>query len=498
MVRIKKGNTKTIDSFLRLMGLQSDGNQKGNKGRGAAQRRLQFLGGVCLLLVGLLGAVHLCFPAKSAVVSDRVARHAKKLRRKMLKGKGASFGQEEIIDLILQGNLNLVDIKFDRRALSRADDDVYEGATGIFCHLNFAAHKKDPSGVPMFRDMVGKSPMCEGEYDENNPEDNRDDVPRGKVRFDLKEIADMARQSDKYGDYPHTKNLDLKGVVFHESRCGSTLVANSLIAMNPVKHRVYSESAPPIAALKVCGQAVDGDEEESPCSIDQGAKILRDVMFLMGRSSDSKEERYFFKIQSAGTQNLAIFRRAFPATPWIFVYRDPVQVMMSHFAQGSRSAVCLRSRRKPPRILQRLARKRGYTALEEGQDDASGSDDKEKDLESMGPHEYCAAHLATLTETAADHIHQSSGLGRPVNYANLPHILYEQILPAWDVPVSETEKENIQKISGVYSKGRGDMKGEWHEDSEKKEAMASPEVQEAAKIFLQRSFDQLEKIASRY
>lgn len=498
MVRIKKSDTKSIDSFLRFMGLQSDGNQKGNKGHGAAQRRLQFLGGMCMLLVCLLGAVHLCFPARSAVVSQGVAQHARKLRRKMLKGKGASFSQEEIIDFILQGKLNLVDIKVDKRKLSRADDDSYEGVTGIFCQLNFAAHKKDPSGVPMFRDMVGKSPMCEGDYDEKNPEDNRDDVPRGRVRFDLKEIADMARQADKYGDFPYTKNLDLKGVVFHESRCGSTLVANSLIAMNPVKHRVYSESAPPITALGTCAQAIDGDEEESPCSIDQGAKVLRDVMFLMGRSSDSKEERYFFKIQSAGTQKIAIFRRAFPATPWIFVYRDPVQVMMSHFAQGSRSAVCLRSRRNPPRILQRLARKRGYTPLEEGEDDGSGSDDRESELESMGPHEYCAAHLATLTETAVEHIHHSSGLGRPVNYANLPHILYEQILPAWGVDVSETEKENIEKVSGVYSKGRGDKKGEWHEDSEKKEAMASPEVQEASKIFLQWSYDQLEKMANRY
>ena len=115
----------------------------------------------------------------------------------------------------------------------------------------------------------------------------------------------------------------------------------------------------------------------------------------------------------------------------------------------------------------------------------------------MGPYEYCAAHLATLTETAADHIHQSAGLGRAVNYVNLPQILYEKILPAWGVSVSDTEIENIQKISGMYSKGRGSMKKEWHEDSEKKEAMASPEIQEASKIFLGESFARLEKLASQ-
>lgn len=337
--------------------------------------------------------------------------------------------------------------------------------------------------------------MCDGEYDETSDKDNQGDIPRGRIEINLKELAETARQADNDGLYPYAKNLELTGVVFHESRCGSTLVANSLIAMNPVKHRVYSESAPPISALNVCARALDGDED-SPCTVDQGAQILRDVMYFMGRSQDSKEERYFFKIQSAGTKAIKVFRRAFPAVPWLFVYRDPVQVMMSHFANGVRSANCLRSKSNPPRLLQRLARRRGYYAKG---GEASGDDESdvaEMNLEEMGPYDFCAAHLATLTETAADHIHQSAGLGRAVNYVSLPDILYEKILPAWGVTVSEAEIENIQKISGVYSKGRGKMKGEWHEDSEKKEAAASPEIQQASETFLGESYDRLEKLAS--
>lgn len=348
----------------------------------------------------------------------------------------------------------------------------------------------------MFRDIVAKSPLCaddDGYADDGQLDDEEEDLPRGRVEFNLKEIAHLARQADAQDKYPHSKNLALTGVVFHESRCGSTLVANSLIAMNPTHHRVYSESAPPLAALSLCG---GGD---GTCTETQGARIVRDVMYLMGRSDRLTEERYFFKIQSAGTKAISVFRKAFPTTPWLFVYRDPVQVMMSHFAHGERSANCLRSRQHPPRLLQQLAKRRGYQVAAQGNDDDDDKNDAE-DLKRpmLSSEEFCAAHLATLTETAAEHIQQSHGLGRAVNYVTLPHILYETILPSWGVTVTNTEIANIQAISGKYSKARDNKKKqEWQEDSEKKEQMASPEIQDASRVFLQESFDLLEQLAQQ-
>ena len=341
--------------------------------------------------------------------------------------------------------------------------------------------------VPMFRDLLAKSPLCDQDYSgDDTLEEDEEDLPRGRFQYNLKELADLARKADGKNKYPEAKNLKLTGVAFHESRCGSTLVANSLIAMNPLKHRVYSESSPPIAALGIC----NGGED---CTLDQEAMILKDVVFFMGRTDDPAEERFFFKIQSAGTKELSTFRRAFPETPWLFVYRDPVQVMMSHFAHGIKNANCLRSLHHPDHLLQKLARKRGYTAGGRSHDDDGKVD--ESNLKELSPQEFCAAHLATLTETAAYHIQKSDGVGRAVNYVTLPHILYEKILPAWGVDVSQEEIKNIDEISGHYSKGRGNQKKEWKEDSEKKEEMATPEIQDAAKIFLQQSFDQLEELS---
>jgi len=69
----------------------------------------------------------------------------------------------------------------------------------------------------------------------------------------------------------------------------------------------------------------------------------------MGLTNDLNEENLFFKFQSRNSLSIHVARRAFPDVPWIFVHRDPVQVMMSHLGQGDdRAAVCLRTRKHIP------------------------------------------------------------------------------------------------------------------------------------------------------
>ena len=363
-------------------------------------------------------------------------------------------------DILLSGALNLVEIHSNIEALAEASPSSYDGVLGVFCQVNFATHKKDPSSVPMFRHLVEASPGCTKE----------------RYQVSLKDLATKARAHDAehMGGVP--KALKISGVVFHESRCGSTLVANSLIAMNPEKHRVYSESAPPIMALRgVCG------EDFQHCSTDQAAALLRDVMYVMSRTDSAKEERVFFKIQSVGSRSIKVFQKAFPNVPWIFVYRDPVQVMMSQLEQGTKVANCVRPRVRPPTIVSDLLINKGsnaYSVTDEG---------------------YCAAHLATITQSAVDALNQAPELGAAVNYKDLPHILYEQILPNhFNIPVTEQETERIQKISGVYSKGVGDRKGFFHQDSARKEKAASREVRNAAAVYLQESFDELEQFRAKY
>ncbi len=127
-----------------------------------------------------------------------------------------------------------------------------------------------------------------------------------------------------YGPDVYVHSLRTSGFVFHESRVGSTLAANSLVAMDPVKHRVYSEASPITTSLMAC------NEIERHCDMNANVELVRDVVYLMGRSNNPLEQHQFFKVSSIGSKSIGLFRKAFPDIPWIFIYRDPVQTMMSH------------------------------------------------------------------------------------------------------------------------------------------------------------------------
>lgn len=369
----------------------------------------------------------------------------------------SSANSKKELQDILNGSLNLVSIE---GSPDKSTDGSYDSVIGSFCKLNFSVHKKDPSNHPMFRFLVAKSPDCQ------HP-----------TQFNLKKVAYLARQRDKQindGEivlegYKGPKVLNLTAVAFHESRCGSTLVANSMIAMDPTKHRTYSESPPPSNAYRICGDHFEN------CSQEQAAAVLRDSIYLMSRTDDSREERVFFKFQSITSRAISTFQMAFPTVPWMYVYREPVQVMMSHVKDDPKlkKAICTRSRNFPPKEIKDIAERHG------------------KNVNALNPSEYCASHLAMLTESAVNNLNE---MAIPVAYDQLPSMMWEQIMPAiFGRPLTQTEIDNLTEISKSYSKGgsRKDKKGDFVSDSAEKEKKAPEAVREAAEEYLKQSFDQL-------
>jgi hypothetical protein len=308
----------------------------------------------------------------------------------------------------------------------------------------------------MFRDVLTNSPGCDDPY-----------------VFDLHKVAYLARERDAaahQNGQSTPKALNLTAVAFHESRCGSTLVANSMIAMDPAKHRTYSESPPPVYVLRqLCGEGF------TRCSLDQAATVLRDVVYMMSRTDDPREERVFFKFQSISSKYIEVFTAAFPDVPWMYVYRDPVQVMMSHVKDDETlsRANCVRTMRGPQGDdMHGIAKRHGY-----------------RDIREMNRMEYCAAHLASLTESAVRNLNE---MAIPIDYAKLPATLWEDIFPKiLGRPLTDTEVSNMEAVSTMYSKGRGNKKKEFKDDSEKKEHAASEAVREAAEKFMKESFEQL-------
>eukprot|EP00537_Pseudo-nitzschia_pungens_P007696 CAMPEP_0172364576 /NCGR_PEP_ID=MMETSP1060-20121228/7661_1 /TAXON_ID=37318 /ORGANISM="Pseudo-nitzschia pungens, Strain cf. cingulata" /LENGTH=206 /DNA_ID=CAMNT_0013087607 /DNA_START=8 /DNA_END=631 /DNA_ORIENTATION=+ len=199
---------------------------------------------------------------------------------------------------------------------------------------------------------------------------------------------------------------------------------------------------------------------------------------------------------------------AFPDVPWIFVFRDTVEILQSHLKQGSNAVpkVCTRSYRLPEE-------QQPVTTLKAIRDAGAS-------LSDLDHVQYCAAHLAGLSLAALNEHDRGTrngnetkqkqkqktgtarskdkGNGRFVEYTQLPERLWEEILPDHFGlgPLSQNDMEHLQLVSGVYSKGRGSKrKQEWAEDSTEKQETASQEVTDAANRFAGKIYQRMNQLA---
>ena len=390
-----------------------------------------------------------------------------------------SLHKEEILEQILQGRLQLIDLDIHpppRPPPQNSNAKKYaKWIEGTFCKLDWSQHEQDPSQSPMFRHVVQQSNCHETSY-----------------KLDLYTVVQAVKRYHDTNDSHPVRILDLAGVVFHESRCGSTLVANLLQWHNPQENIVYSESAPFLAALRFAANSEH--EHDTPL----GHQVLSDVALLMSRSANTHKRRVFFKVQSMGTLYLSTFRAVFATTPWIFVYRDPVEVLMSHLSiPDKRRANCVASQRHPPDAIRRLVHQ--YST------DATTTNPRDLSVE-----DYCAAHLATLVQAALSELQQPQQrqLGWPVNYHDLPHRL---LLPAtdpqslwyhWNLTLGPDPVVTLQRLqqgSTSYSKA-GSVphqsskvsRGEFQGDAQSKQDHASAAIRRAAKTYLQPSYQALQ------
>lgn len=163
------------------------------------------------------------------------------------------------------------------------------------------------------------------------------------------------------------------------------------------------------------------------------------------------------------------------------MYRNPIQVLKSHLkVKGTDRAVCLRSKRHPGRDIKLLA-----------------NEISDMSPEKLSTEQFCAAHLATLCEAAERQINNSSGVGRLVNYVDIPQILIKDIIPKHFLKQSSSLSpeaiERVMEVNQKYSKGRATGR-EWTEDSKTKEDTAWAEMKDAAKEYLFPVYDRMETI----
>lgn len=355
----------------------------------------------------------------------------------------------EALELLLSTKIHLMEIHIDPHVTTDSaatETNIVNRVYGDFCELNFAAQKQDPTNVPLFRHLVQQSPACATK----------------RYRVNIEEFAHLAKTYDAR-EGSETRALPVAGAIFHQSRCGSTLISNALQCMDPVGHRVYSE-AQPETVVNLCGDVYQY------CSKEQAADLLRNVVYLMSRTNDKDEQKVFFKFHADNSRLIEVFQVAFPFTPWLFVFRNPVHILVSQFKEGKTLAKCGRATKDPSAQVIDILRSKGYS---------------DSDFSSMGKEFSCAARLASYSEAALMAKERTPRMGTLVHYPDLPDILVEDIFPnRFGLLINNEQRLRIRSIATMYSKASHGRARPYVDDSNDKEHRATDAIREAANVFL--------------
>ncbi len=192
------------------------------------------------------------------------------------------------------------------------------------------------------------------------------------------------------------------GFIFHLSRCGSTLVARLFQAAGM---RVIAE-APPVDRAVQAGRA----------------DWLRWLVAAFGGGTP-----YLVKLDSWHIHSFPLIRAAFPAVPWVFLFRDPREVLLSHRRSPGMQSL-------PGALDPQLLRVSSETAF-------------------LHRDEWCAHVLAALCRSALEHLDEG---GLAVDYRDLPGAA-DSIARHFGIALDDAARERMAGAAKFDAKKPGSM-----------------------------------------
>ncbi|MBX3012667.1 MAG: hypothetical protein KF832_14220 [Caldilineaceae bacterium] len=114
------------------------------------------------------------------------------------------------------------------------------------------------------------------------------------------------------------------GFIFHMSRCGSTLLAKSLA--RSIHHIVIDEGTPLNDGV---WHYLTQGWQAAVMTDAHALQIYRNLVLALGRQRTAEQRAYFVKFRSWNALFADFIIKAFPDVPCLFIYRDPVEVLVS-------------------------------------------------------------------------------------------------------------------------------------------------------------------------
>lgn len=231
--------------------------------------------------------------------------------------------------------------------------------------------------------------------------------------------------------------------IFHASRCGSTLISQMLARLD--NHIVVSEP-PPLDALLRSGLPVA-----------ERRAAIEGLLSAYGQRRCGVEQRLVIKLDAWNIAELPLLRECFPETPWLFVYREPLDIAVSHLRQPGIHMV-------------------------PGMIGMSGLDDE---LPVDGREDYIARRVGRLLDFGSARCREFVGVA--VNYSELPGAMAGRL--AGFFGLDDTQREQVFTAVGQHAKQPAEA---FVEDSDSKRREASAQLRERVEHWARAPYQALE------
>ena len=220
------------------------------------------------------------------------------------------------------------------------------------------------------------------------------------------------------------------GLIFHMSRCGSTLVAQMLADLEHVTVLAEPPAFDAVLRMHRAGRL--------------SAEHLRGAAAALMRKRHAEARQAVFKLDAWHTPSWPILARLFPETPAIFLHRDPTEVLVSQEHRPGLHAI-------PGQLPLSLY---GFA-----------SEDR------VAEADHAAWAIAQIAEAGLEAVSQN--YATPVDYADLPDALITKILPRFGIVLDDHERERLVLAGNRYSK---DPTRSFQPDTDEKRGAASSEL----------------------
>ncbi|QQE84753.1 sulfotransferase family protein [Pseudomonas putida] len=233
--------------------------------------------------------------------------------------------------------------------------------------------------------------------------------------------------------------LEPSVLVFHASRCGSTLIAQLLASQ--ARNIVLSEPPPLDNLLRASLQ--------DPGAKDWQAEGVRALLSAYGQRRQGDERQLVIKLDAWNVFEAPLLAELYPEVPRVFLYRDPLEIVVSQLRQAGMHRV--------PGLL-------GASALDTLLGSGKGMDTVQYTCRVVG--EILKAGLQLCREHG----------GIAVNYSELPEAIWGRLAPVFGVMPSDVPR--LREVAAFDAKQPG---MNFSADSQRKRAQASEQVLEGVR-----------------